>query len=161
MSAMHRDFSKHLIGQYVSECLVVAGPHVRVHRKGHYAPGQGRVARFLRRVSLPPGMTRQGVRVMPETNPSHRPLAPEGRHRYHTARTIRSPQSCRSYRLRQTRITTVRASCCGMRDRPAAACPARWFRTAVHTPCTSIPKWALLLPPFSITAYHVFLRRRL
>src|SRR5438094_4004959 len=99
-------------------------------------------------------LTRQGVRVMPETNPSHRPLDHEGRHRYRRARTIHSPQSCRSYRLRQTRTTTVRASCCGMRDRPAAACPARWSRTAVHTPCTSIPEWAWLLPPCSITAQH-------
>src|SRR5712691_8856366 len=106
-------------------------------------------------------LTRQGVRVMPETNPSHRPLDHEGRHRYRRVRTIRSPQSCRSYRLRQTRTTTVRASCRGMRDTPVAAFPAQWSRTAVHTPCTGIPKWALLLPPFSLAACHVFLQRRL
>src|SRR5262249_28465143 len=105
-------------------------------------------------------LTRQGVRVIPETNhPSHRPLGHEGRHRYRRARTIRSLQSYRSYHLRQTRTTTVRASCYGMRDTRAAACLAQWSRTAVHTPCTDIPKWALLLPPFSITASHVFLQR--
>src|SRR5262245_50317818 len=104
-------------------------------------------------------MTRQGVRVMPETNPSHRPLDHGDRHRYRRVRTIRSPQSCRSYRLRQTRTTTVRASCSDMRDTPIAAFPAQSSRTAVHTPYTDIPKWALLLPPFSITACHVFLPR--
>src|SRR4029453_2541589 len=155
MSAMPGDFSKLLRWQYLRECLVVAGPHVRVHRKGHHAPEKDGIIPAPR--VLTAWLTRQGVRVTPETNhPSHRPLDHEGRHRYRRARTIRSPQSYRSYRLRQTQTTTVRASCCGMRDTPVAACPAQWPRTAVPTPCIVIQKWALLLPPFSITAYQYF-----